>query len=319
MAVRVGFVGVGGIARAHIKTLAAMDDVTLAAFCDVQKDRADGAAGEHKGSAYTDYRDMLEREDLQALYVCVPPGFHEDAEIIAAGKGIHLFIEKPVAATLETAREIEAAINRAGVISSVGYHWRYQDSTAAAREKLAGRTVGMVLGYWMGGLPGVPWWRVMAQSAGQMVEQTTHIFDLARYLVGNARRVFSLQALRTMTDVPNNDVPDFGTAVVEFENGVIGTFSNTCALDFGYTVGLHIVCRNMVIEVGARIIESGDAQPMENRTNPNVAENRAFIDAVKSGKREGVLSDYSDAVKTLAVTLAANRSAATGEPVEVEL
>ena len=318
MAVRVGFVGCGGMARGHMKTLAEMNDAKMVAFCDVQKDRAESAATEYKGTAYTDHREMLEREDLQALYTVVPPGAHTDAEIMAAKKGIHLFIEKPVAATLGKAREIEAAIRASGVVSSVGYHWRYQDSTAVAKEKLANRTVGMVLGYWMGGLPGVPWWRVMSGSAGQMVEQTTHIFDLARYLVGDVRRVFSFQALRTLTDVPNLDVPDFGTALLEFENGAISTFSNTCALDFGYTVGLHIVCRNMVIEVGSRIIESGNAVPMENKTNPNAAENRAFIDAVKTGKRDAILSDYSDAVRTLAVTLAANESAATGKPVALK-
>jgi len=319
MAVRVGFVGCGGMARAHMGTLAQMNDVTMAAFCDVQRDRAEAAASEHKGAAYADHREMLERERLDALYVVVPPGFHTDAEIMAAKKGVHLFVEKPIALTVEKAREIEAAIKQAGVISCVGYHWRYQDGAAAAKARLADRPVAMVLGYWMGGLPGVPWWRVMAQSGGQMVEQTTHIFDLARYLVGDIRRVCTAYALRAMTDVPNLDVPDVGAAVFEFANGAIGTISNTCCLDFGYTVGLHIVSRNLVMEVGggARIVERDKVEQVESKTNANAAENRAFIDAVKSGKRNAIKSDYSDALKTLAATLAANESAATGKPVEV--
>jgi predicted dehydrogenase len=308
------------MARAHMRTLASMDDVKMVAFCDLQKDRAESAAAEFKGTAYTDHHEMLEREKLDALYVVVPPGFHTDAEIIAARKGIHLLVEKPIAVTMDKAREIEAAIKESGVISSVAYHWRYQDGAAAAKKKLADRTVAMVLGYWMGGLPGVSWWRVMAQSGGQLVEQTTHIVDLARYLVGDVRRVCARYALRVMTDVPNLDVPDVGTAVLEFNNGAIGVISNTCCLDFGYTVGLHVICRNLVMEVGggARIIESGKTQEIEGKTNANVAENRVFIDAVKSGKRDAIKSDYSDGVRTLAVTLAANRSAATGEPVEVE-
>jgi len=319
MAVRVGFVGSGGMARAHMGTLSQMDDVKLVAFCDVQKDRAEKAAADFNGTAYTDHREMLDREGLDALYVVVPPGFHTDAETIAAKKGIHLFVEKPIAVTLGKAREIEAAIRESGVVNCVGYHWRYQDGAAAAKEKLSGRTVGMVLGYWMGGLPGVPWWRVMAESGGQMVEQTTHIFDLARYLVGDVRRVFASYALRAMSDVPNLDVPDVGTAVLEFESGAIGTISNTCVLDFGYTVGLHIVCRGLVIEVGggARIMERDKVEEVEGKTNANQAENRVFIDAVKSGKRDAIRSDYADAVKTLAVTLACNESAATGKPVEV--
>jgi len=320
MAIRVGFVGTGGIARAHMGPLAKMKDVKLVAFCDVQADRAQAAANDFKGAAYTDHREMLEREDLQALYVCVPPGFHTDAEIIAAKKGIHLFIEKPIELSLEKARKIEAAIEKAGVISSVGYHWRYQDSTRAAKKRLANRTIAMVLGYWMGGLPGVPWWRVMAQSGGQMVEQTTHIFDLARYLVGDVRRVCAKYALRVMTDVPNLDVPDVGSVVLEFENGAVGTISNCCCLNFGYRVELDIVCRDLVIEVGGavRIIEAGKDEKIESKTDVRFAQNRAFIDAIKSGKREAIESDYSDALKTLAVSVGANKSAETGKPVEVE-
>ncbi len=320
MAVRVGFVGVGGIARAHLAALSRMDDVELVAFCDVQGDRAQAAAAEFRGAAYADHSQMLEREKLDALYVCVPPGFHTDAEIIAARSGVHLFIEKPVAVTMEKAREIEAEIKKSRVICSVGYHWRYQDSARLAREKLAGRTVAMVMGYWMGGLPGVPWWRVMAQSGGQMVEQTTHVFDLARYLVGDVKRVFATYALRTMTDVPNLDVPDVGTAVIDFANGAIGTIFNTCCLDFSYRVGLNIICRNLVVEVngGARIMEAGRTEDIRNKTDVRLAQNRVFIDAVTSGKRDAIASDYSDAVKTLAVTLAANESAATGRPVELE-
>jgi len=320
MAIRIGFVGVGGIARGHLGALSKIEDVEVVAFCDTQGERAEAAAAQFKGTAYTDHREMLAREELQALYVCVPPGFHTDAEIIAAQKGVHLFVEKPVAVTLEKAREIEAAIKKAGVVSSVGYHWRYQDSTRVAKERLAGRTIAMVQGYWMGGLPGPPWWRVMGESGGQMVEQTTHIFDLARYLVGDVRRVFATSALRVLTDVPNLDVPDVGIAQLEFENGAIGVISNTCCLDMGYRVGLHIVCRNLVVEVdgGVRVIEPNRREEIHDQTDVRLVQNQVFIDAVKSGARAGIESDYSDAVKTLAVSLAVNESAETGQPVEPE-
>jgi len=90
VSVRVGFVGAGGIARAHIGALSQMEDVELGAFCDVQEDRAEDLAAAHNARAYTDHREMLEREELQALYICVPPGCHTDVDIIAASKGIHL-------------------------------------------------------------------------------------------------------------------------------------------------------------------------------------------------------------------------------------
>ncbi|MEM0011140.1 MAG: Gfo/Idh/MocA family oxidoreductase, partial [Candidatus Bathyarchaeia archaeon] len=180
MKVKVGFLGCGGIAHAHMERLAKMDDVEMVAFCDVVKERAEGSAQRYGGRAYTDHHSMLENEELQALFVALPPFAHTDGEIIAAEKGIHLFIEKPIALTLEKAKEIDSAIKKNGVIASVGYHFRYMDTVEEAKQFVEGKTIGMVLGYWIGGFPGVYWWRKMDMSGGQIVEQTTHIFDLAR-------------------------------------------------------------------------------------------------------------------------------------------
>ncbi|MCS7066708.1 MAG: Gfo/Idh/MocA family oxidoreductase, partial [Fimbriimonadales bacterium] len=167
--VRIGFVGVGGIAQAHLDALSQIEGVTLAAFCDVDASRAETAAARFGGRVYTDYEPMLREQSLDALYVCVPPHAHEGAEERAAERGVHLFVEKPVARTLERARQIEAAIQRAGVLSSVGYHFRYYSATERARERLQGLPIALTIGYWHGGMPGVAWWRQHALSGGQLV------------------------------------------------------------------------------------------------------------------------------------------------------
>jgi myo-inositol 2-dehydrogenase/D-chiro-inositol 1-dehydrogenase len=319
MPVRIGFVGAGGIANAHMNALQAIDDVQVAAVADIDRDRAESAAARFVGRAYSDYREMLESESLDALYVCVPPYAHEEQEILAVRKGIHLFVEKPVAVTLDKAREVRAEIEKAGVVTAVGYHWRYQSNTERAREVLQGRKIGMVLGYWMGGFPTVLWWRRMHESGGQMVEQTTHIFDLARYLCGDITEVYAAASNRDSRDIPGFDIHDVGTAVVKFANGVVGTVSNTCLLGMPYTVGLHIVARDLVVEVHGdiKIIEPGHTETFTGGVNAILEENRAFIEAVRSGDASGIRSTYPDAVKTLAVTLACNESARTGLPVKV--
>ncbi len=132
-----------------------MDDVQIVAVADIIKDRAQSAATRFVAKAYADYRDMLGSEKLDALYICVPPFAHDQQEIIAAGKGIHLFVEKPVAVSLDKARRIRDVVTQSGIFTAVGYHWRYQSNTDRAREMLAGKTVGMLMGYWMGGMPEV--------------------------------------------------------------------------------------------------------------------------------------------------------------------
>lgn len=320
MAVRVGFVGAGGIAGAHMNSLSQVKNAKLVAFADIDAERAQRAADRFDATAYTDAHEMLEQEDLQAIYVCLPPFAHSDAEIIAAGKGLGVFVEKPVAINMEKAREVEAAIAKAGVVSSVGYHWRYYDLTERCQELLSSRTVGMAMGYWMGGLPGVPWWRRMDGSGGQIVEQTTHIVDLARYLVGEVKTVSCTAALRALQDVEHLDVPDVSSFTLSFENGAVGHIASACLCATGYTVGLNILTHDLIIEHRAgtvRLIENGQTTELRTKVNPTVREDQTFIDAVESGDASLIRSPYSDAVKTLAITLAANRSAEMGAPVAV--
>ena len=320
MAVKVGFVGAGGIAGVHMSALEKIPDVQMVAFCDVDASRAEKAAARYGARAYTSHYEMLEKESLDALYVCVPPFAHTDAEILAARKGIALMIEKPIALTLEKAKEIEAAIKESGVISSVAYNWRYNQTTDIAKEALQGKTVGMCVGYWMGGMPGVAWWRRMEGSGGQFVEQTTHIVDIARYLVGDIVEVSAYMTTRALGNVENFNVTDVGCVNVKFANGAIGTIHNTCLLQMGYTVALHIITPDLIAEVSGtlRLIEPGRRTEINSQNNAYQTENEVFINAVKTGDASAIRSPYSDAVKTLAVTLAANESAARGgQPVAV--
>ena len=115
MAIKVGFVGAGGRARNHMRTLHRIKDVEIVAICDVNENTAKEATSEYGGRVYTDYNAMLEKEDLTAMYVVVPTFAHYDAEILAAQKGIHLMLEKPVAPSMEKAVEILDAVNEEGV------------------------------------------------------------------------------------------------------------------------------------------------------------------------------------------------------------
>jgi predicted dehydrogenase len=178
----------------------------------------------------------------------------------------------------------------------------------------------MALGYWMGGMPGVPWWRRLEGSGGQFVEQTTHIVDLARYLCGDVSEVYAAFATRALKDVPDFSVWDVGTVTLKFSSGAVGQISNTCLLNQGYTVGLHIVTPDLILEhSGAlKVLEHGKTETIAAAVNPTEREDRTFLAAVQSGDGSHIRSPYDDAVKTLAVTLAANVSATSGAPARPE-
>ena len=105
MAVKVAFVGIGGIMEVHLRNLSAMKDVRMVAYCDTDIERAKRAAKVYGGRSYTDVRRMYDKERPRAVFVAVPPFAHGEPEIEAAKRGIHLFVEKPIALTRDTARD----------------------------------------------------------------------------------------------------------------------------------------------------------------------------------------------------------------------
>jgi len=322
--VRVGFIGTGGIAtEAHLPALKEIEGVEIVALCDTRKERADAAAQQFGGRAYADHREMLDREDVDALFVCLPPDAHTDAELIAASRGAHLFIEKPIVLTMDKGVEIAEAIKKADVISCVGYQLRYFPVADAARSFLADKTIGMVVGNRWGGIPGGPdhWWRVMDRSGGMFHEMATHNMDLIRYLVGDVATVYARYSRNLLQDVENLTVPDAQVIVMEFKNGATGCFSTTCALTKGGGLSsTDIVLPDMMLRITFTEIEVVPQDAAEIKLpQPGMNIQEAFIHAIRSGDRSVIRSDYFDALKTAEVTLGANESAATGKPVTMKL
>jgi len=322
MAVKLGFIGTGGIANHHLKNLVQMDDVQLVSFCDVDLQRAQKAADAHAGAkAYDNIDNMLDAGGLDGVYVCVPPLAHGDAEFKLIERSLPFLVEKPLGIDRSVPAEIARKVSGGKLITSVGYHWRYDQSAALAKDELASRTAGMALGYWMGGMPMVPWWRVQSGSGGQFVEQTTHIVDLLRYLCGEVREVYAAYGLQVMDkQVPGTDVADVGTVTLKLENGMVATISNTCLLPVGHHVGLDIYTDKGVLELrsdGLKELTPEGERLRKNKTNPYFVEDEAFVYALRTGDTSRILSDYADALRTHEVTIAANESAVSGQPVKL--
>lgn len=317
---RIGFVGAGGNARGHMSRLVQIEGVRIVAVADVSEERAQQAAAEHGAQAYGDYHPMLDGEDLDALYVSVPPFAHTDAEILAARRGLHLFVEKPVVLNLDKGLEILEAIREAGVLSAVGYQLRLMDSTRRLKSFLAGKTVGMISSHRWGGLPSTPWWRVMEQSGGQLHEQTTHQLDLMRFVTGDeVVEVYARYALRTMADVENFSIPDSQAVLLEFASGALATLTTSPMMTKGGGKSdVAFLLRDLILEwspTGVRgIPETPEELAGESAETPNI--DQVFVQAIRAGDQSLIPCSYEDGLRTCAVTLAANESAATGQPVK---
>lgn len=315
-ATRVGFIGTGAIARVHLRALAAFDDVQVVAVTSRGADSARRVAESVGASAYPDYLSMFDRAALDAVFICVTPDGHGELELAAADRGLGLFVEKPIGLDEEVPATIARRIDETGVVSCVGYQWRYLEVVDRARELLEGHPPNMITGAWLGDTPGVDWWTRGSLSGGQIVEQATHIFDLARYLAGEMEPVSAAGSRVVRPAYPHSDILDVTQTSLRFASGAIGSIETTCLLDGPRRVDIETVSNGLrlVLEVlDHRLIVEQDSatstyRPPSTFDTPYEAQDRAFIDAVQ-GKPDRIRSPYDDALLTHRVTLAASRLA----------
>ena len=319
MQTRIGFVGTGVIANRHLGVLLGFEDVRVVAAADPQEDRVRSFSDRCGATAYTDPKEMLAHESLDALYICVPPFAHGAPEAMALAQGIPFFVEKPLAVDLDTAEEIAHQVEEKALTTAAGYHWRYLNIVGRALELLRERPARLVQGYWLDSTPPPAWWTTAALSGGQLVEQTTHIFDLARLLVGEVTEVYAAGSRLERTAFPGADIDDASAVTLQFESGAVGTIASTCLLNWPHRIGLHLFSEGMAIELSEfeLKVDVGQGRPVQcAEGDPFAREDRDFIDAVQ-GKPNRIRAPYAEALRTHRVAVTAVRSAREGRPLVV--
>jgi len=339
MPVRVGMVGVGDQGERHLRCLSQIEDAEIVALNDTNVVRAEEVAKRFGARAYGSFEEMLDEARLDALFVIVPPFARGPYEVAAARRGIHIFVEKGIALSMKTANEIDKAIREAGVISSVGQQCRYWEVTDKVQELLKDRPIGFVQGYYMGGVT-VGWDGLKSGSGGVLHNRGCHSVDLIRYLVGEIQSIYAAYGARPLPSSADFDVEQVQTLTLKFESGIVGSMTATGFTEVHSTnpfimrLGVDIFTPDCVFQLdwarrhywnrGAnsglgvlRIVKRGQVEVIEPLDDSWLAEDRSFIEAVKTGDHSVVRCSFSDALWTCAVTLAADQSAASGKEVRI--
>ena len=322
--VKIGFIGCGGIANFHFGHYdkdkngnPKIPEAKIVAVCDKLEDRVNAAAARFGAKPYACYKEMLSKEKLDAVYVCVEPCAHDGMEMMAIEKGCHLFVEKPVALNLDYAKKVEAALAKKKLINAAGFQDRYLDFEPTMKAWVKQSKVGFFNAYWVGGMPGVWWWRRRDTSGGQAVEQTIHTFDMCRNLFGEVVAVQAFGRRGIITDVENYDTEDASAVNLTFANGIIGTVYSGCFIrGGGGKNGIDVYTMNGRMEYVERrsvtITEPNRTISIQVGNDFGQEEDDTFIEAILTKDQSIIKSPYSEAVKNLQVTLAANESMDNG-------
>jgi predicted dehydrogenase len=301
MAIRIGVVGAGRRAGDHLKALQQIPEAEIVAICDVQEDRARERVQEFGGHLYTDFEQMLEAAKPEALVITTPP----------------------LALSIEDMRAMVAAVEQQGVIASVGYQLRHLSTVAEAQRLLAGRPIAAVAAHFYWTVPLVEWIKDRKLAGGQMVDQCTHLIDLCRLFAGEVKSVSAAYTNVTRRNVPGFNNWDAYVAAMAFDSGAVGSVHSTYALFSGIpgATELAIIADELLIRIEPgrqmRVFARDGERTCAAEGDPTLELNRTFVRAIASGDASGIRSPLADAMRSCAVSLAANAAAQRGEVVSL--
>ena len=333
---RICLIGTGRAGLLHARNLqASIPDAELVALCDANRETLE-AAGRELGvvTLLTDYREAVQRQELDAVVIVTPTFLHRDIACAAAASGKHIFLEKPMALTVEECRQINAAVAQAGVKLQIGFMRRFDESFLEAKEILDSGELGRIMiikstGRGPGG-PG-PWMYDLTRSNGIIAEVNSHDIDSLHWFTGSDLRRVYAESDNFKTPDARRDYPDFYDNFVanfRFADGTLGVIDGTCPAHYGYDARVEILCAGGVLFIGS-VTRTGATKVTLDGTvagravkswrnlfkDAYLAEMRHFVECLIQDRTPRVTGD--DGLKAVAAVVAANESMRTGQPVEL--
>ena len=312
---RVGIIGAGWIAADHRAVLGNLGH-ELVAVCDVDRERAERLA---RGGAtvYEDWRDLLGREQLDAVWVATPPRFHAAPAVAALEQGLPVYLEKPIARTLDDAGAIVEAWRRTGKVCAVGYQWHATEALGALQEAVAGQPIAALLGISVGPTAARPWFLERADGGGNVLERGSHQLDLMRAVAGEVEsaQVVASNVVLAQGGGESGDIEDSATLVLRFASGAVGTVVLAWTRDGQpgrYALDVVAAEATLHLELDPWFTLTGRSRDreLEERMHVHPFERSVarFVEAVREGTPAAVFCTPADARETLRTALACERS-----------
>jgi predicted dehydrogenase len=318
----IGIIGSGGIAQgAHLPAYKALvdEDVRVIAVADVRRETAEQAAKKFEvPHLYEDYRELLKRDDIDAVSVCTPNFMHKRPTIDALEAGKHVLVEKPLAINAAEGREMVAAARRTGKKLQAGLNNRFGSGPQALKRFIEAGELGDVYYARSQALRrrGIPSWGVFTQKdkqgGGPLIDIGVHILDLTLWLMGHPKPVAAsgqtytkfgkregVLGLMGQWDTKSFTVEDFGVGFVRFENGATLTLETSFAANlekeifncelFGTEGGCSLSPLRLYFERNQTLI---DATPVFlPQVHTHQAEIKSFIEAIRDDTEPPVTAE----------------------------
>ena len=231
-----GIIGCGMISDFHSAAIADIKNGKLVAVSSRKAENSQRLVDRYSIQAYSDYNEMLNRDDIDIVCVCTPSGAHMEPAVAAAEAGKHVIIEKPLEITLERCDDIIESCEKANVRLCAIFNSRFSDASQLVKDTVSsGRLGQLTLGDAY-----VKWYRsqdyydsgdwrgtMELDGGGALMNQSIHAIDFLQYVMGP---VESIQAFTDTLAHKRIDVEDVAVAALRFKNGALGVVEGTTAV-----------------------------------------------------------------------------------------
>lgn len=244
---RVGIIGCGRISVRHIGSAMLLPQAVLVAVCDIVREKAEGYAKECGAKAYSDYREMIEKENLDCVHICLPHDLHVSVAEYAFKHGINVLSEKPMAINYADAEHAVKTADENGVLYGVIFQCRYNDASVFVKKALESGKLGNIKSassiltwsrsddYYSGSDWKGTWDK---EGGGVVIDQAIHSIDLVNWFIGEKPEAVSASmAIRGHKSIC---VEDTAEGLIEYESGIKYAFycMNNYACDEPITIKL---------------------------------------------------------------------------------
>ena len=229
--IRVGIVGCGNIFTMHATSCVHLPMAKLVGVCDIKKDRADRAAKKYGVQAYYDYKELIDKEKIDAVHICVPHYLHPIISRYALERGVHVLCEKPMSIELADAEYNVRLAEKKGLKYGIIFQCRFNDTAKLVKENLENGKLGKVISarvvltwckpdsyYSLSDWKGT--WE--KEGGGVVIDQAIHSIDLANWFI--ADEPVSVQAHLSNRGHSIMEVDDTGEGFIRYKNGATLSF-----------------------------------------------------------------------------------------------
>jgi UDP-N-acetyl-2-amino-2-deoxyglucuronate dehydrogenase len=336
---RVGIVGYGWVATAHITSLHELEGVRVTAICSRRKLDAEQLSAKHgsKITVYNDFAKMCAQKDLDVISICTPHPFHPEQVEIAAKAGKHLIIEKPVAIDLDGLNRVEKAVKKAKVKALICFEVKVIGHFKTIRDVIDRGLLGEIhygecdyyhgIGPWYGQYE---WNKKKSMGGSSLLTAGCHALDGLIWLMGSRPvEVMSYAAQSKAPAFQAYEYPTTTTTIIKFENGAVGKTASVIDCIQPYLFNTHLCGSRGSVwndkwhsdtisgldKKGWSTFHTQSADSGDVAHHPYRELFEDFVSAIR--KDHELRFPFADGILSHRVCLASDKSIETGRPVQV--